>query len=332
MIHTFALMINSPEYSIYKDFIKISNHKRHETENGNVTFKDDSLKDKGITSVEYKIKKPGTEKERRYLYAKLNLSKIMDIENPEINLVTELNYKVIESRINELFKELKLPELTVWTPNRIDYSVNLNVVNKPLYLYLIKKSKPLTYSKKKKTYETSLHDSSKSYSLNVYDKAREMREKGKPEELCMMAENIIRFELQLKNKKLNTMIENSHCKTIEYFFNPELIKQQLLYYANQCLYKSDYFVNVKVIKTIEDSRLKTKEQCIEAVNLINNRGSVEKAIQIKPEVKKLAKRIDDLGICPVCFNYKTPELSGMTFKNGLPSIYHLIEQQFNTRN
>lgn len=165
--------------------------------------------------------------------------------NPEI--LNQMSTAFREA-MEEASGETSLRDMENWIVRRIDYAVDIRL-EYPYqyphrYISLLKKGdKPKSYRDKAKGKTGSCYWGCKSTTGNIYYKAAQMIEDGKPYELVEKARNILRFEVQCKSPKVAYLRKKKELENRElhHLFCPEIAENVLLSYCRRVYKTGDYY-------------------------------------------------------------------------------------------
>jgi hypothetical protein len=247
----------------------------------------------------------------------LKVDVIKMLKRGEIN---EEDYRLIESNIRDflivLFGSSEYFDLHILT--RIDYRKDVKLLDRKerkLLFHLFEKyAKKYRYKEKLKwgkdengtpfKYETSQYHKNKSIELIVYSKEDERLEKGK--KIQEYDKNIIRYELRLKNKHLNSMKrEDKGCgrpKRLETYFSAQLWKEYMGKHVLPIVHKGDYYKITVAEKMIEDSHFsRRKKESLRSFLVTISKGSIDtpKKHMSKPTYRKYLRDLESIGVNPI---------------------------------
>lgn len=213
---------------------------------------------------------------------------------------------IIEEVINLTTYELNLC--------RIDYFVDLKLSSeeevKEVFALLQKHSTKYKYMKQKEVYKTSIHliTKSGSYNINFYDKYKQLQDKEGINDPKF--KNVVRFELQVKNRKLKRLEkENNIQRDIKDYFSKSLMEDIYFRTLEDYFYKGDYVTLLKGIDIIKKSNYSQTVKLnlikfLKTVNLIgisyvkrrNGRGISHNTFN------NYINSLNKLGINPICLS------------------------------
>ncbi|MFI3210966.1 MAG: phage/plasmid replication protein [Peptostreptococcaceae bacterium] len=225
--------------------------------------------------------------------------------------ITENDIEEIEDKLKDTFRyylsKTKLEFIMIRLEYRLDIKLDKDI--REILLYLYSKCKDKSHCKEKKSdYETTVYFNSKSITSKIYDKAFERSCKG--EEIEEFEEDVLRFEVTLKNKHLNYKKRNYKNKRIEEYLQEDLFKYYLKRHLEVHLFCGDYYTIDEAIKIL----IKYKVKNISDINeflIYTSRFGITKAYNKYGNYKyNLYKKILDknninLITIPKSKNYKT---------------------------
>ena len=197
MIHTLELRRKSSDFAV---FLKLENNPALKTKYPGITF---------IT------KQTGTEpgKKQYKVNVKINMNRTQEPGN-YLRIYQGQKPKAIIDTINQVFAELELPPVQAWTLYQVHFTVDIHTPHVSEYLAILShgnhKVKP-AYTRDGSLW---LPYSSRTTTINFYSKEEEQRQHG--EEAAAQARNILRLEVECKDKKL------------EYLFAQEQLHRDLV--------------------------------------------------------------------------------------------------------
>ena len=226
MIHTLEFTTSKDYYPInYSDYKFITNN-----------FKPIKTKEDLIYIANYNYFKFTYYKKYNILKTKVNLNKLLDKDT-----IAETDFNRAKYLINKnfygLFRYTYLGDLS-----RIDYKADIKTPYKDLYIKLIKKGcAKYKALKQYNNYSTSCYYNSASSNINIYDKEEELINNNKLEDIKKY-EDIIRFEVQIKNDKLYQLYKNQGiCRELINYFTETDRNYFLNYYLRKIIYNGDYY-------------------------------------------------------------------------------------------
>ncbi|MFD1779892.1 hypothetical protein ACFSFW_14605 [Fredinandcohnia salidurans] len=115
--------------------------------------------------------------------------------------------------------------------------------------------------------------------MNIYDKEEERIAKG--EEIQPYEENVVRYELRLKNSHLNGMKRKdkgkSRPKELRSYFSYQLWNEYMEKHVLPIVHRGDYYKIAKAEKNIENSHFsKKKKDDLRAFLVQISNGSIDK--------------------------------------------------------
>ncbi|WP_342488861.1 hypothetical protein MKX67_03695 [Cytobacillus sp. FSL W7-1323] len=249
------------------------------------------------------------------IHLKVDVMKMLKRE--EIN---EEDYHLIESNVRkflvQLFGSSEYFDSHILT--RIDYRKDVKLLDRKereLLFHLFEKyTKKYRYKEKVKwgkdengtpfKYETSQYHKNKSIELIVYSKEDERLEKG--EEIQKYDKDIVRYELRLKNKHLNSMKrEDKGCgqpKRLETYFSVRLWKEYMGKHVLPIVHKGDYYKIFVAEKKIEESHFsKRNKKSLRSFLVMISKGSIDtpKKHMSKPTYRKYLRDLESIGVNPI---------------------------------
>jgi len=204
------------------------------------------------------------------------------------------------------------------TLKRIDYKKDVVVTyqkDRELLFHLLEKyTAKYAYKKKIKwgrdengtpfKYLTSQYHKCKSVELNIYDKEVERIANG--EEIQSYEENVVRYELRLKNSHLNSMKRKDkgkgRPKELRSYFSYQLWKEYMEKHVLPIIHRGDYYKITEAEKIIENSRFsKKKKDDLRAFLVQISKGSIDtpKKHISRPTYRKYLQELESIGINPI---------------------------------
>lgn len=335
MIHTATLRIQITKSQYWSMDQVRGTHPYFDKKTKIYTKKNEYLSEFGLTLYGKNISLP---ENRTYYCADLivNFAKVLGRETV-IDIYSADTFAELEQEFNRRIQDygLKwLPDLKGWKANRIDYTYNIRTEYVSQYIKLLQKSDLRGYrlhldKDNKNMKPGSLYIMNKSITLNFYDKADQLRKKGRfPEEIAE-AQNIMRLEVQCKNRKLNGIKKKYDLESksaIEFIRDPEMDADILRYYTQKITWNLPYMKKPSAIAIIQKSRFKdqTKKDMVDIIEEISRQYNRIDKVRTKNEKysgKKMYKdQFKKLNLNPVTINKNTKGVSC-----GLESISLLLE-------
>jgi hypothetical protein len=363
MYHTVHLFkqIDGSTYSLLFEALELCSKnegkKYYKPDIENSKYEFHLFKDQGIMIylVHYKYKNKNNTIHYHAIEIRMNPKRLIQ-ENEYIKVTHFSDYPDVEKAFKAIFKEVEKVFNTLedsWTVyfcfddiarykiNRIDYCVNVKSPDAYRLMELIRRADlPKGYeieekydpvSKRTKPYSNALRAKNKSVHISFYDKEYQMKQVFKGETDSESAVNIIRFEIQCKKAKVNSMRQKFKIKNCLYeVSNDKISKDILLYYYEKTIGFENY-CTLKIAKeVIRISGYKEKKQAImiEVLKLIAQKRSVWKArkeYELENVFDQALKDIKKMGINPVT----VPDGWEIEY---LPNLIQEIEQEFMTHN
>lgn len=249
------------------------------------------------------------------LHLKVDVVKMLDKSE-----ILEEDYDLVESNIRKFvirhlghsmyFDSHKL--------KRIDYKMDVAMPNpkeRELLFHLLEKyTAKYAYKKKIKwgkdengnpiKYDTSQYHKCNSVELNIYDKEVERIANG--EEIQPYEENVVRYELRLKNSHLNGMKRKDkgkgRPKELRSYFSYQLWKEYMEKHVLPIVHRGDYYKITEAEKIIENSHFtKKKKDDLRAFLVQISNGSIDtpKKHMSKPTYRKYLRDLESIGISPI---------------------------------
>ena len=262
---------------------------------------------------------------------RFNPSKLLGKED-HCALTEEADITEINDRFKQLVQSIHqdLPELGNWKTDRLDFSANIITENVPLYIELFQRAdKPTKLFKelkapsgKREQLDNSFYLSTKSFSLNFYNKQGEVIDRGQDQKHIDDAQDILRVEVQCNRAKVNSLKQKyTHITSTElcHFMNTDLAREVLLNYYDQTIGSGDYYTlegAKKIIDAQSDITDSKKGKMIKHLRESNNFKNLWEAKQSfgnNSLFNKYLKQIRELGINPVII----PRRKGVPF---LPNL------------
>lgn len=248
--------------------------------------------------------------------------------------------------MEEATGEDALLDIDEWFVYRIDYAVDIRLEFPDMYVKLLNKGdKPKLYRDKAQGKIGSCYWECKSTTGNVYDKADQMKNKGKPPELIERARNLLRFEVQCNSPKVGCLRKNHELegRKLKDLFCSKIAESVLLSYCQRAYKTGDYYtfraaqarmkhshVSKRSHKALENvlravaqarSISEAREQASEEGVILKNTSPAVKVKYCKEQFGRNCKALKDLKINPVTIprNWKIDKL---------PGVYGLLEAVF----
>lgn len=319
MIHTLELRRNCSDYAV---FMKLQNNPALKT------------KYPGIEFITHHI---GSEagKQQYKVNVKINLSRTIDPGNYLRIYQGQKPEEIIET-INQVFTELELPTVQAWTLYQVHFTVDIHTPYVSEYLDILShgnhKAKPV-YTRDGSLW---IPYSSRTVTVNFYSKEAEQRKHG--EEAATKARNILRLEVECKDKKLEYLFSKRqlHRDLVSmlladsggYIFdmvNATVQKELLTIIDNDC----DHIRKDAAIAKVEASRgrrqQRTHQNLLHLIDLVNRKnGSIRTAREnwartTRGSTAAFKARLAELyhiGVNPICLPSDSPQ-------ERLESLYQL---------
>lgn len=335
MIHTATLRIQITKSQYWSMDQVPGTHPYFDKKTKIYTKKNEYLSEFGLTLYGKNISLP---ENRTYYCADLivNFAKVLGRETV-IDIYSADTFAEFEQEFNRRIQEYGLeclPDLKGWKANRIDYTYNIRTEYVSQYIKLLQKSDLRGYrlhldKDNKNMKPGSLYIMNKSITLNFYDKADQLRKKGRLPEEIEQATNIMRLEVQCHIRKLNGIKKKYDLDSksaIEFIRDPEMDADILRYYTRKITWNLPYMKKPSAIATIQKSRFKeqTKKDMVDIVEEISRQYNRIDKVRTKNEKysgKKMYKdQFKKLNLNPVTINKNTKGVSC-----GLESISDLLE-------
>jgi len=245
---------------------------------------------------------------------------------------------VFVAAMEEATGENNLPHLPKWLVRRIDYAVDIRVEYPYKYIDLLKRGdKPKSYRDKADNKAGSCYWGCQSTTGNIYYKADQMINEGKPPKLVEQACNLLRFEVQCKRPKVGYLRKNKELdsRALHHFFCAEIAASVLLGYCRRVYKIGDYYsyhaaeahmkrlgVSKRRIKACQKvlSAIAQTRSISEARNQLSTTGLVVKntnpPVELQYSVEQFGrncKALSDMNINPVTIprEWKTSHLTGV---------------------
>ncbi|WP_363550360.1 hypothetical protein [Caldifermentibacillus hisashii] len=234
--------------------------------------------------------------------------------------VYEEDYGLIESEIRKFlikhFGHSNMFDSHILT--RIDYKLDVRIPNQKerelLFLLLEKYTNKYRYKEKIKwgkdkngnpiKYETSQYHKNKSVEIFIYSKENERIAKG--EKIQPYDENVVRYELRLKNSHLNSMKRTDkgigRPKQLKVYFSYQLQKEYMEKHVLPIVHKGDFYKITEAEKIIEESSFsKKKKERLRAFLVQISRGTIDtpKKYMSKPTYRTYLHDLESIGINPI---------------------------------
>lgn len=238
--------------------------------------------------------------------------------------INEDDYRLIEANIRKflirIFGKSDFFDSHILT--RIDYRMDVKlhgIKNRELLFHLFEKyTKRYKYKKKIKggkdengkpiKYKTSQYHKNDSIELFVYSKEDERIAKG--EKIEEYDKDIVRYELRLKNRHLNSMKrEDKGCgrpKRLETYFSFPLWKEYMEKHVLPIVHKGDYYKIAVADKKIESSHFsRRKKESLRSFLVMISKGNIDTPKQhktkpiSKPTYRKYLRDLESIGVNPI---------------------------------
>ncbi|WP_153461405.1 hypothetical protein [Sediminibacillus terrae] len=205
------------------------------------------------------------------------------------------------------------------TLTRIDYRLDIELSDKKdrelLFHLLEKYTVKFAYKEKikwgkdendnPKKYETSQYHKCKSTELIIYSKEDERI--ANAEEIQPYDENIIRYELRLKNNHLNSMKRQDkggrgRTKMLKTYFSYQLWKEYMEKHVLPIVHAGDYYKITEAEKIITNSSFsKRKKESLREFLVMISKGSIDtpKKHMSLPTYRQYIRDLTSLGISPI---------------------------------
>lgn len=298
MVHTAKFFIQFENEEVYK---------LEEKYKENITLVSEKLNEKhnGITSYFTNYNKTW------FMYFTIDFIRLLDKVN-----IKESDYKEIEDKINKFIYEVFGVRDKEAILVRIDYRLDVKVEREEervLLFHLYKKTiEKYRFQKKYDKYGSTVYFNNKSVQATIYDKEKERYDKG--EGIEEYEENVLRFEVRLQNRHLNSIkhskkIENRLEKELKHYFKEKLYEKYMKQYFGHFLYKGNYYKMYRCEKIIANSNLsdKDKKELREFLIKVSKVGMQKVKSELTTHMfKKHIKQLELLQINPIIIpkNYK----------------------------
>jgi len=250
--------------------------------------------------------------------------------------------------MEEATGESNLFDLTNWLVRRIDYAVDIWTKHPELYVKLLKKGdKPKAYHDKADGKAGSCYWGCKSTTGNIYYKADQMINQGKPPALIEHARNLLRFEVQCKSPKVGYLRKNNKLESreLQHLFCPKIAESVLLSYCRRVYRIGDYYsyhAATAHMKRLGASKRRLRA-CQNLLSAIAQTRSISEARKQLTEAGLIVKNTNppmELRYSVEQFGRNCKTLSDMNINpvtiprewkiNDLPSVFGMIEVMFMT--
>ena len=309
MIHTIELRQKSSDFNV---FLKLENNPALKTKYPGITF---ITKQTG--------NKPG--KKQYKVNVKINLSRTTDPGN-YLRIYQGQQPEEIIDTINQVFSELDLPPVQAWTLYQVHFTVDIKTPYVSEYLDVLShgnhKMKP-AYTRDGSLW---LPYSSRTVTVNFYSKEEEQRQHG--EEAAAKARNILRLEVECKDKKLEYLFSKRklHRDLVSmllvdnggYIFdmmNDTVQKELLAIIGNDCDHIKKDAAIAKVDASKGRRQKKTHRELLLLIDLVNRKnGSIRTAREnwkreARGSTTAFKARLEELyriGVNPICLPSDSP--------------------------
>lgn len=319
MIHTLELRRKSSDYAV---FMKLQNNPALKT------------KYPGIEFITHRI---GTEpgKQQYKVNVKINLSRTIEPGN-YLRIYQGQNPEEIIATINQVFAELDLPPVQAWTLYQVHFTVDIHTPYVSEYMDILSHGNHKTKPVHTRDGSLWIPYSSRTLTVNFYSKEVEQQRHG--EEAAARARNILRLEVECKDKKLeylfsklklhrdlvSLLLADNGCNIFD-MVNATVQKELLTIIDNDC----DYVKKDAAIARVEASRgrrqQKTHKELLHLIDLVNRKnGTIRTAREnwkrtARGSTTAFKARLAELyriGVNPIC-------LSSESSQERLESLYQL---------
>ncbi len=257
-----------------------------------------------------------------YLQLKVDAVKIL-----KRGKITEEDYDLVESDIRDFLTRHfgHSDYFNYHTLTRIDYRLDVEIPNpqdRELLFHLFEKY-TMKYAYKEKIkwgkdengnpikYDTSQYHKCKSTELIIYSKEDERIANGEP--IQPYDENIIRYELRLKNKHLNSMKRvdkggKDRPKQLKIYFSNQLWKEYMDKHVTPIVHTGDYYKISEAEKIISNSSFsKRKKKSLREFLVKISKGGIDAPLDkekegecmSKPTYRQYLRDLAYIGINPV---------------------------------
>lgn len=315
MVHTLTInhriLNNRVLDEIYKRLEEITGVKPRKIDSG--VFATEALKEKGYTFIKLISKRIDSKYKHNYMMIELtiNPSKILGVNKLEV--LKEVQIEELIQRFNTDTKHIQeqLPRLEHWTTKRIDYAVNINTPYVKEYIKLFRRGdRPKGFKEYTRDKGNDLEEKGGLYlfngsiTINFYDKESERLWNNFNKD---GAKNLLRFEIQCKPSKTNTMKSkyDFDSKHLVNYLNDDISCQQIQYYYEKVIGQGDYYMLSEAVNRVNksDYTSATKDKLITVLKDINTHRSIWKAREESKYNKncfnRYLKQIRELGVNPV---------------------------------
>lgn len=223
------------------------------------------------------------------------------------------------------------------TLTRIDYKIDVEVPNpqhRELLFHLFEKY-TLKYAYKEKIkwgkdengdpfkYETSQYHKNNSTELFIYSKEEERIAKGEPIE--PYDKNVIRYELRLKNRHLNSMKRENkggkaRPKQLQVYFSKQLMKEYMKKHVIPIVHMGDYYKIYEAEKVIANSSFsRRKKEKLREFLVTISKGNIDTPLKkpkeaggiSRPTYRQYLRDLESIGVNPILIpkNFSTENYS-----------------------
>jgi hypothetical protein len=268
-----------------------------------------------------------------------------------ITAATENCTAKVENTFNAEAKRISpiLGKFETYGLHRIDYCVNFDLAELGInctpeqMLELIKRSNTPAHFRDYKHYDSvqhrmtnvknSLYLTSDSLNINCYYKQAQLLKQYPDNPDVENAQNVIRFEVQCKRKKVYVMSQllkdsSQFYRNILFdMLTDEVAKDAIVNYFNRVIMPGDYYTLVEAIAKIQGLgfRSNRSKRLIDALDFVNLHRGIHKAKQLLPKDVRsrfsyTLKELSELGVNPVTI----PRDWGIKSIPGLMSAYRKL--------
>lgn len=264
--------------------------------------------------------------------------------------ITEKDYDLIESNIRK-FLIWHFGHSSYFDSHRltrIDYKHDVIVQNqkdRELLFHLLEKYTD-RYRHKEKIkwgidenknpfkYETSQYHKNKSVEFVIYSKEDERIANG--EAIQSYDENVVRYELRLKNKHLNSMKRTDkgigRPKLLKTYFSSQLQKQYMEKHVLPIVHKGDYYKITEAEQIIENSHFsKRKKESLRGFLVTISKGNIDTPLKknkeeggiSKPTYRQYLRDLASLGINPILIPKNLSTKNHTSFQSFLKNPFEI---------
>lgn len=240
---------------------------------------------------------------------------------------------------------LSMPD---WSLRRIDYAVDITTEYVDQYLKLMDKGdKPRNYIDRYGPNKGSCRWDCKSVNINIYDKAKHLRDKGYSPAVIEKAQNILRVEIQCKSPKIGGIKKKNDLdsRALQYFFNSDFAEEVVLRYCQRLYKTGDYYSRTAAVKRMTGLGITSRKQkallsIIKAVAETRSISEARARLSTQGATIKNTKTQEVMTLSTGSFSRNCTELAALNINpvtiprewkiDYLPGLYGILERFFSS--